>query len=165
LFWQKSLPQTGLELLLAQTTEMWYDVVVDNQRRYKMSDIVTTTSPNSEGEMLWCVHFKSSYYDDDPRGAGIVPVDGRFYVLAKGREEAVLKVAAGIEETRKRCDEDADEEIEATIITLENLIPARDSSNEGRLGWVSDDKLRAVELSCLEDSSRYRLSVCLVPVD
>ncbi|MDO8506959.1 MAG: hypothetical protein Q7S53_00110 [bacterium] len=129
-----------------------------------MSKIVDTTSPNSEGEMLWCVHFKSSYYDDDPRMPGTVPVDSRSYVLAKGREEAISKAEADITKARKRIDKNADEEIEATIVTLENLIPARDSSDEGRMGWVSNEKLRAVELSCPEDTNRYRLRVCLVPV-
>lgn len=128
-----------------------------------MSEIVTTTSPNSEGEMLWCVHFKSSYYDNDPRMPGTTPVDSRSYVLAKGRNEAISKAEPKIAEARKQKDKSAGEEIEATIVTLENLVPARDASNDGRMGWHSTAKLSAIELSCPEDASRYRLCVCLVP--
>jgi hypothetical protein len=129
-----------------------------------MSEIVTTTRPNSEGEMLWCVHFKSSYYDNDPRMSGTVPIDHRSYVLAKGRDEAISKAEPEITAARKRGDKDVDEEIEATIVTLENLVSARDSSNDGRMGWVSNETLRAVALSRAEDTSRYRLCVCLVPI-
>jgi hypothetical protein len=95
---------------------------------------------------------------------GTVPVDSRSYVLAKGRDDAISKAKGKIEQARKRSDKGAGEEIEATIVTLENLVPARNSSGEGRMGWISNDKLRAVELACPEDTSRYRLSVCLVPL-
>ena len=130
-----------------------------------MKEIITKTTPNSEGEMLWCVHFKSSYYDNDSRMPGTVPVDSRSYVLAKDRDEAIQKADSDIKEARKKSDKGVKEEIEVTIVTLENLVPARDSSHEGRLGWVSNDKLRAVELSNQTDNSRYRLGVCLVPVE
>ena len=130
-----------------------------------MCQIVATTGPNSEGEMLWCVHFKSSRYDSDERMPGTVSVDSRTYVLARTRDEAISKAEPRIVEARKLSDEGAEEEIEATIVVLENLMPARDSRGEGRLGWISSDKLRAVRLSCEEDTSRYRLGVCLVPVE
>lgn len=129
-----------------------------------MSAIVSTTSPNSEGEMLWCVHYKSSYFDSDPRMPSTVPVDSRSYVLAKSRDEAIKKAGPEIAKARKQSDKGVEEVIEATVVALENLIPARDSSNEGRLGWTSTDRLRVVQLSCDEDRRRYRLAVCLVPV-
>lgn len=129
-----------------------------------MSEIVAKTVPNAEGEMLWCVHYRSSYYDNDERMPGTVPIDSRSYVLAKGREEAITKAEVQISRARKQRGKGASEEIEATIVTLENLVPARQSSNDGRMGWVSTDKLTTVELSCPEDANRYRLAVCLVPV-
>ena len=130
----------------------------------KVKEIVSTTSPNAEGEMLWCVHFKSSYCDNDPRGSDTIPVDSRIYVLAKSREEAISKSQQQITEVRKRCDKMADEKIEAAIVTVEDLIPARDSPNDGRIGWISSKDLSPIQLSCPEDTSRYRLAVCLVPV-
>lgn len=129
-----------------------------------MLEIVATTTPNFEGEMLWCVHFRSSFYDNDPRMSGTVPVDSRSFVLAKGRADAISKASESISKARKRCDKDAKEEIEATIVTLENLVPARDCSGDGRMGFISMSKLSEVELSCQEDTSRYRLGVCLIPV-
>lgn len=130
-----------------------------------MSVIVTTTKPNLEGEMLWCVHYKSSYYDDDARMPGVEPVDSHIFVLAKGRDEAISKAEAKIAEARKRKGKDAKEEIEATIITIENLVPSRDGSKDGRMGYTSTAKLKPIELSCPEDTKRYRLGVCLIPVN
>lgn len=129
-----------------------------------MPNIVTKTEPTDEGEMLWCVHYKSSFYDDDPRMPGTVPVNARIFVLAKGRENAIAKAEPAIAESRKESDENADQEIEASIVTIENLIPARDSSNDGRLGWVSIQDLKPIELYHDDDKKRYRLGVCLIPV-
>lgn len=126
-----------------------------------MSDVITTTSPNSDGEMLWCVHFKSSYYDNDPRMPGSVSINNYFYVFAKGPDEAIAKVEMKIIKVRKHYDlRDSAGEIKAAIVTIENLIPACDSSGEGCM-----QRLRAIELSCPEDTKRYRLGVCLIPVE
>lgn len=130
-----------------------------------MSHIVATTSPNAEGEMLWCVHYKSSYFDNDPRWSGTIPVDSRIYVLAKGRDNAIEKAAAQIEKSRKISDSGAEEQIEATLVTLEDLVAARTSKSDGRLGWISGANLAEVKLSNPEDQKRYRLAVCLVPID
>lgn len=129
-----------------------------------MSDILTKTGPNSEGEMLWQVHYKSSYYDKDSRFPGLTPVDERIYVLAKTYDEALKKASPLFADARKQRDEDSGEEIEVTIVTLESLIPARNSSNDGRLGWSSTVTLSPIKLSSPEDVSRYYLAVCLVPV-
>ena len=129
-----------------------------------MSDIIATTSPNSEGEMLWCVYYKSSYYDNDPRMPGTVPVDQRTYTLAKSRDEAISKAEPEIKKARKQSDKDAGEDIEATIVTLEALIPARDSKNDGRMGWISTEALQLVQLSHPSDVGRYRIGVCLIPI-
>ena len=129
-----------------------------------MSEIVSTTGPNVEGEMLWCVHFQTSYYDDDPRMPGNVPVNTRVYVLAKGRDEAIRKAEPDIAKARAQGDPDADKRTEATIVTLEDLIPARDSSQDGNGSWYLTSKLSAVKL-LPDDAKRYRLAVCLVPVE
>lgn len=130
-----------------------------------MSGIVSTTGPNDEGEMLWCVHFKSSYYDNDPRMPGTVPVDERIYVLAKSQSEAIKKAEPGLGKVRDRVGAKAEVEIEATIVTLEGLSPSRNSSNDGRMGYISMSPLSSVELSHPDDQKRYRLGVCLIPVE
>ena len=122
--------------------------------------IIFSTTPNEEGEFLWCVHFASSYHDD-----GTVPVDGHFFVLAKSEEEAKDKLKGEIKKIEKRCDKGADKKIVASIASLESLIIARDSSNDGRLGWHSTKGLSPVSLDNEGDRKRYRLGVCLIPID
>lgn len=130
-----------------------------------MPRIVSTTSPNELGEMLWMVHYKSSRYDDDPRWPTTDPVDSRSFVLATTREEAIKKAEPDIKKARKQSDKGAGEEIVASIVTLESLVPARNSADDGRLGYVSTKKISAVQLTSPVDSKRYRLAVCLVPVE
>ncbi len=129
-----------------------------------MTTIVTGSNTTAEGDMLWCIHFKSSYYDSDERGPGTVPVDGRFFVLAKGRDEAIQKAQPQINQAKRRADKRAKETVTATIVTLEEFIPARDSSADGRMGFHSSQDIRRVGLSSPEDTARYKLAVCLVPV-
>ncbi|MEI7451981.1 MAG: hypothetical protein WCK37_02110 [Candidatus Falkowbacteria bacterium] len=123
--------------------------------------VIASTGANEDGDLLWCVHFASSYYDDD----GIVPVDERFFVLAKSSDEAKGKVKKDITKAEKRCDKGHEKKIEAVIVTLESLIAARDSSGDGRLGWHSNKALTGISLSCEDDRKKYRLQVCLVPVN
>ena len=40
--------------------------------------IIASAGANEDGDLLWCVHFASSYYDD-----GVVPVDERFFCFSK----------------------------------------------------------------------------------
>lgn len=126
--------------------------------------IIDKTGPNPEGEMLWCVHFASSYYDNDSRMPGNVPVDKRLYVLAKSKDDAIAKIGKEIKSARKGCDKAAKEKINVTLVTLEDLLSCRDCSEEGRLGFHSTSKYAGVELSCKEDKARYRLGVCLIPI-
>ena len=128
-------------------------------------EVISTTRPTEEGEMLWCVHYASSYYDNDPRMPGTVPVDGRYFVLAHSKEKAIEKAKDQIGKAKRRSDNGAEEKITANIVTIEDLVPTRDSSNDGRLGWQSTNKHSPISLSCEEDSKRYRLAVCLVPVE
>ena len=93
-----------------------------------MPNIISTTSPTPEGELLWCVHYMSSYYDNDPRMPGEVPISNRIYVLAKSPAEATAKAKPEIEKQRQWKDNHAREEIETTVVSLENLIPGRDTS-------------------------------------
>lgn len=130
-----------------------------------MPDVIYKTGPNKDGEMLWCVHYKSSYRDSDPRWPSTVPVDSRSYVLARSRDEAIEKAMPGIKKARQTSDKGAGEEIVANIVTLEDLVVARNSKEDGRLGWLAADKLAVVALSNAEDTKRYRLAVCLVPVE
>lgn len=130
-----------------------------------MSRIVSTTSPNELGEMFWMVHYKSSRYDNDSRWPTTDPVDSRSYVLAKTREEAIKKAEPDIKKARQQSDKGAGEEIVASIVTLESLVPARNSADDGRLGWTSNSRLSVVQLTSQSDTKRYRLAVCLVPVE
>jgi hypothetical protein len=127
--------------------------------------IIGETGPNSEGEMLWCVHLASSYYDNDSRMPGNVPVDERLYVLALNKDSAIAKADKEIKSARKKCDKGAKEKISATLVTLEDLFSCRDCSEDGRLGFYSTSKYSRVELSCKEDKKRYRLGVCLIPIE
>lgn len=121
------------------------------KKRGDCMPIVASTGPNAEGEMLWCIHYMSSYYDSDPRGSSNHSLDGWFYVLARSREEAILKAQFDIDKVRRLKDGGAVEQIVATIVILEDLIPARDSSEEGRFGRTSNEKLRAVQLTGADD--------------
>jgi hypothetical protein len=122
--------------------------------------IISATGPNEDGELLWLVHFMSHYYDE-----GTVPVDERWFALAKTREEALASCEAKIKKAKKRCSKGADVKIDVYTASLEGLIPARDSSNDGRLGYHSNAALRPVELTLEKDKKRYRLAVCLVPIE
>lgn len=122
--------------------------------------IISSTGPNEDGELLWMVHFMSHYYDD-----GAVPVDKRWFVLAKSREEALESCEAKIKKAKKECDKGAEKKIDVYTVSLEGLIPARDSSNDGRMGYHSNTQLKPVALTLEKDSKRYRLAVCLLPIE
>lgn len=125
-----------------------------------MAEVISQTRPNAQGQMLWCVHYKSSYYDDDPRGSGVVAVDSRAFVLACSREEAIAKAQDKIAEGRSQKGTSREEEISAQVVTLEDLVPAR-RTESGRYG----EPIVKIELTNEEDKRRYKLAVCLVPVD
>lgn len=118
-------------------------------------------------EQLWMVHLASSYYDNDSRMPGDVPVNHRFYVLASSQKEALDKTAATVGKTMDQQKlEKGRSRITAQPLPLEALIPARDTSNDPTQGnWYSHNKIATVELSHPDDCKRYRLAVCLVPAD
>lgn len=128
-----------------------------------MTDTISKTQALPDGSMLWCVHHKGSYYDNDARMPGTVPVDVRSFVLAKGVDEAKQKASSLPFVTEKIKRSNKEMEVDATIVTIESLIPARDSSADGRMGWHSIDKLSSIQLSHPDDSG-WKLAVCLVPV-
>jgi hypothetical protein len=123
--------------------------------------VISSTSPNEQGELLWRIHAMSSQYCD---GEDTIPVDAFFFVLAKSKDEAEKKVQPNISKALGKYGE-AEKKIETSIVTLENLIVARDSSGDGRLGCYSVVKLSPVSLTCEEDKKRYKLQVCLVPIE
>jgi len=99
-----------------------------------MEKIIATTEPDDERRFLWQVTFRSSYYDNDPRGPSTVPIEKEFYVLAGSKQEALGKVEDKIIGARKGCDAGAKESITAAIVTIEELVPTRDRSSDGRVG-------------------------------
>lgn len=132
-----------------------------------MTDKQAYAHTPAEGNFLWEAHYKSEYYDGD----GISPVDERMYVLAPNYNEAVNKSKktlmsriskeySGIREKLK-----SNEKIEVNFVALENLVAARDSSNDGRIGFYSTQKLKEVQLSLEDDLKKYRLGVCLIPIE
>jgi hypothetical protein len=127
---------------------------------------VHATLPNSSGEQLWLVHLMGSYYDNDPRGGGTNPVDGRFWVIARSHQAALRKaqekVDALISHHKLKA---SDTQIVAQPFPLEILLPARDSRHDGRLGFHSTSRTAKVELTLPEDQKRYRLAVCLIEYD
>ena len=82
----------------------------------------------ADGLMVWEVHYKSQYYDDDSRMPGTVPVDKRFYVLAGSRDEALgksqdflkRKVAKEYRGVKKEVQEH--EQIDVSPIALEKIL-------------------------------------------
>ncbi|HEY5587856.1 MAG TPA: hypothetical protein VIK86_02755 [Candidatus Paceibacterota bacterium] len=110
---------------------------------------------SNQNLQLWVVHFMSSYYDD-----GIVPVDERFFVVAENYDQAIEKCKSELKKLKKKY---VKNEIKAIPLPMETLIVARDSSNDGRLGWHSNSKLKPVLLSLEKDNKEYRLVVCLIP--
>ncbi len=123
----------------------------------------------ANGLMLFQIHYKSQYYDNDARMPGTIPVNERFYVLASSQDEALTKsqylVTRTIKNRYKSLGKELKEHeaIDVSPISLENLIVARDSSNDGRLGWISTTKWKDIQLSLEEDLKHYRLGVCLIP--
>ncbi len=127
------------------------------KRRQKKS----TEASASEAVMLWDVYFKASYYDDDPRMPGTVPVDRRFYVIADSHAKALKKSEPLLKELRGKKEYE-NKEVTANPVALENLTPARNSSGDGRLGWHCTTPLSEVKLSLEEDREGFRLAVCLI---
>lgn len=108
--------------------------------------------------MLWVVTFRGSYYDNDPRMPGSVPVEGSVYVLARGFAEAIAKAEPLLGHLRTQCSKgERDNPLEAHIVTLEALVPGAERSSPSRLAKV--------RLDHDSDARRYRLAVCLVPVE
>lgn len=105
--------------------------------------------------LIWQVHYMSSYYDDDPRMPGRVPVDERYFFVASSRNDALEKAYA-LKPKLKKLKED--DKLEVTALPLENLVAARDASNDGRLGFTSTKNLAKVVLS---GESEYELYVGL----
>ncbi len=115
-------------------------------------------------ESLWEVHFMSSYYDNDPRMPGTVPVDKSFYVVASGHDEALEKAEPELKKLRKKYKKDGTTVV-ANYVALENLVPARNSKNDGRMGYHSTQDFKSIELSLKSDKQKFRLAVCLVPIN
>ena len=51
------------------------------------------------------------------------------------------------------------------FVVLEDLIPTRNSKDDGRMGWFSTTNFKEVNLSLEEDKKRFRLGVCLIPIE
>ena len=126
-----------------------------------MPEIIDTTRPTPEGRMLWRVSYSSSYYDDDERMPGAVPVRAVAFVLARNVEEAERKAEPFFKQARK--DAEDKERVDAQIVTIESLIAAEE--REPPRGSFVMNKLRQIELSDPEDAKQYRLGVCLIPLE
>lgn len=115
------------------------------------------------GMMLWEVHYMSQVWSNGsyggPQFAGWDPIDEWYYVLAHSRNQALKKVRKEVPELRKRLGKN--EEIKVTALSLENLVAARDSSHDGRLGYHSTPGVAEIQLSLKADKN-YRLGVCLI---
>src|SRR3989344_4360688 len=111
--------------------------------------------------MLWEVLYQAYYYDNDPRMPGNVTDDERFFMLAKSQPEALKKAEPLLKKCKRRDHKDV--KVVANVVALENLIPARNSSDDGRMGWHSTHDFSKVELSLKEDKQQFRLGVCLIP--
>ena len=115
---------------------------------------------------LWEVGCKSSYNDDGFSAS----VDISVYVLAESQEEAFKKAEHKLTEEIDRYTQlvtcSATEirnnaKITTSPVSLETLVASR--KVEG-LNRVFRD-VEKVELSLEEDRQKYRLGVCLIPID
>jgi hypothetical protein len=121
-----------------------------------MPEIITSTRPTPEGEMLWRVHLTGTWWDNDPRMV--------VFVLAKGRDEALKKAEPLLARARKDVENNL--KVEAHIATIESFVATEERQPPGGRGIV----LRAqnhwpITLADPDDAKRYRLAVCLVPVE
>lgn len=121
---------------------------------------VSSASLSVDGLILWEVIYQAHYYDGDPRMPGDVTDDKRFFVLAKNQQEALKKTGPLLKKCRQKYHKDT--KVLANVVALGNLIPARNSENDGRMGWHSTQDLEKVELSVSSDKKRFRLGVCLI---
>lgn len=112
--------------------------------------------------MLWRVTFTGSYWDNDPRMPGSCPVEETVFVFAKGLEEAKKKAEPFFARARK--DNTSEAEVEAHIATIEAFVPTERREPSGG-GVLARTRHWPIKLSDPEDAKRYRLAVCLVPVE
>jgi len=127
-----------------------------------MPEILATTRPTAEGGMLWRVSYSSSYYDSDERMPGTVAAWAVAFVLAGSVEEAKRKAEPFFKQARK--DAEDVERVDAEIVTIESLIAAEEIPPRGG-GWFRTEKLRQIALSDPDDATRYRIGVCLIPIE
>lgn len=115
--------------------------------------------------MLWVVTFRGSYYDDDPRMPGSVPVEGSVYVLARGLAGALTKAEPLLSHLRKQCSaSERGNPLEAHIVTIEALVAAAPIEQRPGISVFGHKDLKKITLNDPGDALRYRLAVCLVPV-
>ena len=114
--------------------------------------------------MLFEMRHWFSYYDGDSTETRV----NRLYVLGVNRKEAIEKFSPLLEECKKECRrlKGSDERVEYNIVSLENLVAARDQSRERPMGGgYYTQKLVEIELALEADKNRYRLGICLIPFD
>ncbi|MFA6437273.1 MAG: hypothetical protein WC242_03850 [Candidatus Paceibacterota bacterium] len=130
-----------------------------------MGSVILGTCQTDKGERLWRVTCRGFYRDVSSRSSITVPDVVVTHVLAKGQEEALAKAEPSFAKARIRSE--APCTIRANVIDIESLIPARDASNDKGLGSVptSSKQLHSIELFGDEDRKRYRLGVCLIPIE
>lgn len=121
----------------------------------------------AEGLLLWKVEYKSHYYDDGPRYSGDTPVDHSLYVLAKTKNGAMKKAGEELEKLTAKYTNEVKQNasVTAEVVSLENLVAAEKLSPNARLGYIHMQHLAEVGLSVEEDKQKYRLGVCLIPVE
>lgn len=120
-----------------------------------------TTLPTEDGQQLWLVHLTSSYYDNDPRGGGTVPVSARIFVIARTRVEALSKAQPKIDQVKLNRNLTSKVEITARPFPLEELVACRSTSQDSGPGYPTQ-RVVEVELTLPEDQQHFRLAVCLV---
>lgn len=125
---------------------------------------VHVSLPDISGIQLWLVMATGSYVSYDyGGGSDRIPFTSRVFVIAKNCAEAESKaehtIAAACRNIGLRRSE---VEITSRPFPLGNLCAARNSSNDGRMGYHSTSQIQAVVLHNPEDRKRYRLAVCLI---
>jgi len=109
---------------------------------------------------LFEMHHSFSYFDGDSTERD----NERLYVLGIDREDAIGKFAPLLKKRKNECKrrKGSDERVEYNMVSLENLVVARDQSHDGGPGYYTQ-RLTEIRLALETDKNKYRLCVCLIP--
>lgn len=125
------------------------------------------STPTPDGEFVWRVTFSSRISTVD----GPSDIGSQTYVLGRNRTDAITKARPILMQKVVEAQgpltaqAEANAQLTAEVVMLEDLVVAAWPSDQSRSGGIVVRTLREISLGVREDNRRYRLGVCLVPVE